>query len=96
MTGVSYTRSVVSKAVAGPPRPVWTLALAGMGAFISALDIVVVATALPVMQARLGASLADLEWTINAYNLAFGCLMLTGAALGDRFGRLRPDEAAPR
>ena len=60
-----------------------------MGAFISALDVVVVATALPVMQARLGASLADLEWTINAYNLVFGCLMLTGAALGDRFGRRR-------
>jgi multidrug resistance protein len=39
------------------------------------------------MQAHLGASLADLEWTINAYSLAFGCLMLTGAALGDRFGR---------
>jgi MFS family permease len=60
-----------------------------MGAFISALDIVVVATALPTMQAHLGASLADLEWTINAYSLAFGCLMLTGAALGDRFGRRR-------
>ncbi|MGH3178588.1 MAG: hypothetical protein ACRDPF_32530, partial [Streptosporangiaceae bacterium] len=54
-------------------RPGWTLALAGMGAFISALDIVVVATALPTMQAHLGASLADLEWTINAYSLAFGC-----------------------
>jgi MFS family permease len=60
-----------------------------MGAFISALDVVVVATALPIMRARLGASLADLEWTINAYNLVFGCLMLTGAALGDRFGRRR-------
>ena len=48
-----------------------------------------VATALPTMQAHLGASLADLEWTINAYSLAFGCLMLTGAALGDRFGRRR-------
>src|SRR6185312_5442235 len=71
----------------GRGRPGWTLALAGMGAFISALDIVVVATALPTMQAHLGASLADLEWTINAYSLAFGCLMLTGAALGDRFGR---------
>src|SRR6185312_13316191 len=71
----------------GRGRPGWTLALAGMGAFISALDVVVVATALPTMQARLGASLADLEWTINAYSLAFGCLMLTGAALGDRFGR---------
>jgi EmrB/QacA subfamily drug resistance transporter len=91
MTGISYTRSVDSgaSAVAGPQRPGWTLALAGMGAFISALDVVVVATALPVMQARLGASLADLEWTINAYNLVFGCLMLTGAALGDRFGRRR-------
>ena len=91
MTGLSYSRSAVSRAsaVAGPPRPGWTLALAGMGAFISALDVVVVATALPVMQARLGASLADLEWTINAYNLVFGCLMLTGAALGDRFGRRR-------
>jgi EmrB/QacA subfamily drug resistance transporter len=91
MTGLSYTRSVDSRAsaVAGPPRPGWTLALAGMGAFISALDVVVVATALPVMQARLGASLADLEWTINAYNLVFGCLMLTGVALGDRFGRRR-------
>ena len=40
-------------------------------------------------ETQLGASLADLEWTINAYNLALGCLMLTGAALGDRFGRRR-------
>ena len=56
---------------------------------MSALDIVVVATALPTMRAQLGASLADLEWTINAYSLVFGCLMLTGAALGDRFGRRR-------
>ncbi len=48
-----------------------------------------VATALPTMRTQLGASLADLEWTINAYNLALGCLMLTGAALGDRFGRRR-------
>src|SRR5262245_8635165 len=67
----------------------WTLALAGLGAFMAALDVVVVATALPTLQAQLGASLADLEWTINAYSLVFGCLMLTGAALGDRFGRRR-------
>ena len=70
-----------------PARRRWTLALAGLGAFMSALDVVVVATALPTMRTHLGASLADLEWTINAYNLALGCLMLTGAALGDRFGR---------
>jgi hypothetical protein len=55
MTGLSYTRSAESRtsAVAGPPRPGWTLALAGMGAFISALDVVVVATALGVVAAAL-------------------------------------------
>ena len=71
------------------PRRGWTLALASVGAFMSALDVVVVSTALPTLRAHFGASLPDLEWTINAYNLAFGCLMLTGAALGDRFGRRR-------
>ncbi|MBB4687840.1 MFS transporter [Amycolatopsis jiangsuensis] len=65
----------------------WTLALAGLGAFLCSLDVVVVATALPTLQSRLGAQLSELEWTINAYNLAFACLMLTGSALGDRFGR---------
>ena len=72
-----------------PPRSAWTVALAGLGAFMAALDVVVVSTALPTLQHRLGASLADLEWTINAYSLVFGALMLTGAALGDRFGRRR-------
>jgi len=65
----------------------WTLVLAGLGAFLCSLDVVVVATALPTLQSHLGAQLSDLEWTINAYNLAFACLMLTGSALGDRFGR---------
>ncbi|WP_141578899.1 MFS transporter [Actinomadura sp. WMMA1423] len=67
----------------------WTLALASLGVFLTSLDVVVVATALPVLRTRLGASLADLEWTINAYNLVFACLIPTGAALGDRFGRRR-------
>jgi EmrB/QacA subfamily drug resistance transporter len=69
--------------------PMWTLVLASVGAFITALDVVAVSTALPSLRADLGAGLSDLEWTINAYNLAFACLMLTGAALGDRFGRRR-------
>jgi MFS family permease len=60
-----------------PARNAWTLALAGLGTFMSALDVVVVSTALPTLQTRLGASLADLEWTINAYSLVFGGLMLT-------------------
>lgn len=67
----------------------WTLILASFGAFMTALDTLVVATALPELRTSLGATLSDLEWTVNAYNLAFACLLLTGAALGDRFGRKR-------
>jgi EmrB/QacA subfamily drug resistance transporter len=78
-TGMAETRG----------RTGWTLVLASLGSFLAALDVVVVATALPVMRVELGASLSDLEWTINAYNLVFACLMMTGAALGDRFGRRR-------
>jgi EmrB/QacA subfamily drug resistance transporter len=71
------------------PRKGWTLALASLGLFMVALDTLVVTTALPVIRVDLAASLPDLEWTVNIYNLAFACLLLTGAALGDRFGRRR-------
>ncbi|ACU72549.1 drug resistance transporter, EmrB/QacA subfamily [Catenulispora acidiphila DSM 44928] len=67
----------------------WTLALAALGTFLPTLDIVVVSTALPTLRTHLHASLSDLEWTINSYNLVFAVFMLTGAALGDRFGRKR-------
>jgi EmrB/QacA subfamily drug resistance transporter len=70
-------------------RKGWTLALSALGLFMVALDTLVVTTALPVLRVDLGAGLSDLEWTVNAYNLAFACLLLTGAALGDRFGRRR-------
>jgi EmrB/QacA subfamily drug resistance transporter len=71
------------------PHRGWTLGLASLGVFMTALDTLVVATALPVLRVDFGASLGDLEWTVNAYNLSFACLLLTGAALGDRFGRRR-------
>src|SRR5947209_18958940 len=71
------------------PRRIWTLVLASLGVFMTALDKLVVTTALPVLRVDLHASLAELEWTVNAYNLAFACFLLTGAALGDRFGRRR-------
>jgi EmrB/QacA subfamily drug resistance transporter len=70
-------------------RKTWTLVLAGLAAFMTALDTLVVTTALPVLRVDLHATLSGLEWTVNAYNLAFACLLLTGAALGDRFGRRR-------
>jgi EmrB/QacA subfamily drug resistance transporter len=67
----------------------WTLVLASLAVFMTALDTLVVTTALPVLRVSLHAGLSGLEWTVNAYNLAFACLLLTGAALGDRFGRRR-------
>ncbi|MBY8880026.1 MFS transporter [Actinacidiphila acidipaludis] len=70
-------------------RTAWTAVLASIGAFVTSLDVVVVSTALPKFQTQLHAGLSDLEWTLNAYNLAFACLMLTGSALGDRFGKKR-------
>ena len=53
------------------------------------LDNLVVTTALPSIRADLGATIQSLEWTVNAYTLSYAVLLLTGAALGDRFGRRR-------
>src|SRR5207237_7615448 len=63
--------------------------ITSIGLFMVALDNLVVTTALPVIRADLGSSLSDLEWMVNAYTLTFAVLLLTGAALGDRFGRRR-------
>lgn len=67
----------------------WTILLGGMGLFMTALDNMVVTTALPALRVSLHAGLSGLEWTVNAYLLAFACFLLAGAALGDRFGRRR-------
>jgi EmrB/QacA subfamily drug resistance transporter len=56
---------------------------------MTALDNLVVGVALPSIREDLGGSIESLEWTVNAYTLAFAVLLLTGAALGDRFGRKR-------
>ena len=67
----------------------WTFVVTSVAVFMVSLDNLVVTTALPVIKADLGASLSGLEWTVNAYTLTFAVLLLTGAALGDRFGRKR-------
>lgn len=67
----------------------WTLTLTSLATFMAALDNLVVTTALPVIREDLGASLGELEWIVNGYTLPFACLLLLGAALGDRFGRRR-------
>ena len=72
-----------------PNRVIWTFVISSMAVFMAALDNLVVTTALPVIRASFGASLSELEWIVNAYTLTFAVLLLTGAALGDRFGRKR-------
>jgi EmrB/QacA subfamily drug resistance transporter len=70
-------------------RTVWTFLITTVALFMVVLDNLVVSTALPVIRVDLGASLEQLEWTVNAYTLTFAVFLLTGAALGDRFGRKR-------
>src|SRR6266540_662362 len=70
-------------------RTVWTFAITAVALLMVTLDNLVVITALPVIRVDLGATLESLEWTVNAYTLTFAVLLLTGAALGDRFGRRR-------
>jgi EmrB/QacA subfamily drug resistance transporter len=71
------------------PRTVWTFVITSLALFMVVLDNLVVSTALPVIRTDLNASIEELEWTVNAYTLTFAVLLLTGAALGDRFGRRR-------
>src|SRR6266550_3527357 len=70
-------------------KTMWTFAITSLALFMVTLDNLVVTTALPVIRRDLHASLSQLEWTVNAYTLTFAVLLLTGAALGDRYGRRR-------
>ncbi len=67
----------------------WTFAVTSLALFAFTLDRLVVAIALPAIRADFAARVSDLEWTVNAYTLSFAVLLLTGGALGDRFGRRR-------
>ena len=67
----------------------WVIALTSAAYFMVVLDSVVVITALPRMQRDLHVTLSSLQWTLNAYGIAFAAGIITAAALGDRFGRRR-------
>src|SRR3954467_11263781 len=71
------------------PKALWALAITSVAVFMVTLDNLVVTTAIPVIRQDLHAGLSGLQWTVNAYTLTFAVLLLTGAALGDRFGRRR-------
>ena len=67
----------------------WVVVLTAVGSLMAALDTLVVSTALSTIRLDFGASVEQLEWTVNSYNLSFAVLLITAAALGDRFGRRR-------
>ncbi len=70
-------------------RKLATLAVTCIGLFMVLLDLTIVNVALPTIQAHLKASLADLQWVVDAYTLPFAALLLTAGTLGDRYGRKR-------
>jgi EmrB/QacA subfamily drug resistance transporter len=70
-------------------RGAWAVLITGLALFMASLDNLVVTTALPVIRVHLHAGLSGLEWTVNAYTLTFAVLLLTAAAIGERFGRRR-------
>ena len=84
---MQLTRTAAAPATRGQRS--WALVLTSVAFFMTALDSLVVVTALPAIHAGLGGSVATLEWTVNAYTLPFAAGIITAAALGDRLGRRR-------
>src|SRR6185437_13759543 len=70
-------------------KPLWTYLACCIAVFMISMDNLIVTNALPVIRQALHTGLEGLEWMVNAYTMTFAVLLLTGAALGDRFGRRR-------
>ena len=89
------SRDAVATPAATPADPEarsrarWAIVITGLALFMASLDNLVVSTALPVIRVHLHAGLSGLEWTVNAYTLSFAVLLLSAAAMGERFGRRR-------
>jgi len=71
------------------PEKNWALGVTSLASFMMALDAMIVTTAFAAIRADFASPVETLQWAINAFNLTFAVLLLTGAALGDRFGRRR-------
>src|SRR5476651_1137901 len=67
-------------------RP-WILAATILGSSLAFIDGTVVNVALPALQSQMNATIMDVQWVVEAYALFLAALLLTGGALGDRFGR---------
>src|SRR6202789_1933759 len=65
----------------------WILAATILGSGMAFIDGTVVNVALPALQTALHASLADVQWIVEAYALSLAALLLIGGSLGDLYGR---------
>ncbi|HWA40464.1 MAG TPA: MFS transporter, partial [Gemmatimonadales bacterium] len=73
----------------GTPAARWVLLATVLGSGVAFLDGTIVNVALPSIARDLDASLADLQWVLDAYLVTLSALVLLGGSLGDRFGRRR-------
>src|SRR5258708_37747301 len=65
----------------------WVLATTILGSSMAVIDGTVVNVALPALQSALHATLADVQWVVEAYALFLAALLLIGSSLGDCYGR---------
>ncbi|PYJ86801.1 MAG: MFS transporter, partial [Verrucomicrobia bacterium] len=72
-----------------PASRKWVLAATILGSSMAFIDGTVVNVALPTLQTNLNASLADVQWVIEAYALLLSAFLLVGGSLGDHYGRRR-------
>src|SRR5580692_12759428 len=88
-TVVVSERAGLAGVAAGPARRWWILGVVGLAQLMVVLDATIVNIALPSAQRALGFSVADRQWVVTAYALAFGGLLLVGGRLSDLLGRKR-------
>ncbi|MEA3148484.1 MAG: transporter, family, methylenomycin resistance protein, partial [Verrucomicrobiota bacterium] len=74
-----------------PPKPGgrsvgWIIAATSFAFAVIQLDVTIVNVALPRISADLGASLAELQWVVDAYTLGFAALLISAGVVSDRWG----------
>src|SRR4051812_40795737 len=84
-----WLESGMDTAPCPPASQKWVLAATILGSSLAFIDGTVVNVALPTLQTRLNASLADVQWVIEAYALLLSAFLLVGGSLGDHYGRRR-------
>src|SRR5215210_7598970 len=82
-----YSKDVKGDPMKSSSTTRWVVVLTAIGSLMAALDTLVVSTALSAIRLDFDATVEQLEWTVNSYNLSFAVLLITGSALGDRYGR---------